>query len=596
LTGGIIELNVAWGCRVDGLREIAPPFVAGAPAGARVRTRLRVSPGDAAVLRAAGSHLGSLAGRDLAARCAEGRLDAPGRAVSRRERKRALTAGSSSRWAGAITRVSEDQWQLAGRNLRAERASLRARVRRIEARAAVPAGGKAGRVRGYATAAELHAKRMRLQALKGRLARAGRRLESGRFPVTRGSRDLLRKRANLAAAGLTEARWRSQWEAARLFLTADGEKDKAWGNETIRFNPGESWLEIRLPAPLACLANRPYGRYRLSCRVEFSYRGDEVAAQAATGAIRYDISTDPASGRWYLDASWKTAPAPAPSLSELRKHPVVAVDVNAGHLAVAVIAADGNVIGAPFTVPLELAGLPAATRDGRLRNAISGLIASARQHGARAVAIEDLNFADARALGREHHGTRPSRGRRGRTFRHAVAGIPTGKFRDRLTQMTSNAGLAVIVVDPAYTSRWGAQHWLAPLHRHHPETTGHHAAALVIGRRGLGHRARRRANGNHTAPEEAARPAPARPRTTPVTGPAPSKPATPPGPRQPPGAKTRQPHRTTAGNQAAQHRPGPPDSQDYLLLPQLGTVRRRWRRAAAHAAATARTTAVAAVP
>ena len=56
------------------LREIAVPFVAGAPAGVRVRTRLRVSPGDAAVLRAAGSHLGMLAGRDLAARCAEGRL------------------------------------------------------------------------------------------------------------------------------------------------------------------------------------------------------------------------------------------------------------------------------------------------------------------------------------------------------------------------------------------------------------------------------------------------------------------------------------------------------------------------------------------
>ena len=86
------------------LRVIAAPFVAGVPAGARVRAQLRVSAGDAAVLLAAGSHLGVLAGRDLAARCAEGQLDARGRAVSRRERKRTLTAGSSSRWAGAITR------------------------------------------------------------------------------------------------------------------------------------------------------------------------------------------------------------------------------------------------------------------------------------------------------------------------------------------------------------------------------------------------------------------------------------------------------------------------------------------------------------
>ena len=43
---------------MDGLREIAVPFVAAAPVGARVRTRLRVSPQDDAVLRAVGSHLG----------------------------------------------------------------------------------------------------------------------------------------------------------------------------------------------------------------------------------------------------------------------------------------------------------------------------------------------------------------------------------------------------------------------------------------------------------------------------------------------------------------------------------------------------------
>jgi hypothetical protein len=441
---------------VGGLREIAAPFVVGAPAGARVRTRLRVSPQDAAVLRAAGSHLGSLAGRDLAARCAEGRLDAAGRAVSRRERKRALTAGSSSRWAGAITRTSENQWRLADLNLHAERASLRARVRRIEARAAAPAGGTAGRARGYASPAERHAKAIRLQVLKGRLARTERRLASGRVAVTRGGRDLLRKRLNLAAAGLTEDQWRRQWEAARLFLTADGEAGKAWGNETIRFNPDEGWLEIKLPAPLASLANRLHGRYRLSCPVAFSYRGDEVAAQAASGAVRYDITFNPASGRWYLDGSWKTAdPGPAPAPGELRRHPVVAVDVNAGHLAVAVVAADGNVAGTPFTVPLDLAGLPATTRDGRLRNAISTIIATAREQGARAVVIEDLDFAEARVEGRERTGSRPSRGRRGRGFRRAVSGIPTARFRDRLVQMSANAGLHVIVADPAYTSRWG---------------------------------------------------------------------------------------------------------------------------------------------
>ena len=234
----------------------------------------------------------------------------------------------------------------------------------------------------------------------------------------------------------------------------------------------------------------------------------------------------------------------------------------------AVIAADGNVLGVPATIGLDLAGLPSATRDGRLRAAISALIATAKARGARAIVIEDLNFAEAHAEGRERTGSRPSHGRRGRDFRRAVSGIPTGKLRGRLVQMAANAGLPVIVIDPAYTSRWGAEHWLRPLREHHPKATGHHAAALVVGRRGLGYRARRRAAGNPTAPEEAARPAQARPRTTPARETAPRKPAAPRGPRQPPGAKTGRPHRITAGNQAAQDRSGPPTRQDHVMLVQ----------------------------
>src|SRR5260370_35490539 len=104
---------------MSGLRSVAAPFVAVAPAGARVRTRLRVSAQDEAVLRAAGLHLGSLAGRDLAARGVEGRLDAGGRAASRARRKRAMTAESSSPWARAVPRTSRSLHPRAAPNPRA---------------------------------------------------------------------------------------------------------------------------------------------------------------------------------------------------------------------------------------------------------------------------------------------------------------------------------------------------------------------------------------------------------------------------------------------------------------------------------------------
>jgi IS605 OrfB family transposase len=527
-----------------------------------------VSRQDEVLLWAAGAHLGSLAGRDLAARSAEGQLDARGRAGSRARRKKALTAESSSRWAGAITRTSEDQVRLAGQNLRAERNTLQARIRKIEARLPVPVGQKAGRVRGYATAAERHAKTIRLQALQARLARLNRRLESGTVSVVRGGKALLGKRGSLIQAGVSEAGWRREWESARLFITADGEKDKAWGNETIRWNPGEGWLEIKLPVPLAHLANRPHGRYRLSAPVGFSYRGDEVAAQAASGAVRYDISHDPARGRWYIDASWKATRLPPAPLDELRQHPVLAVDLNHGHLAAWVVTPDGNPAGPPATIPIDLAGLPSTRRDGRLCAAISSLTKLARQLGCRAIVIEDLDFADARKQGRERAGRRPSHGRRGRGFRRLVSGIPTGRFRDRLAQMTSNAGLAVIVVDPAYTSRWGHEHWLAPLqdHSHSVPASGHHAAAVVIGRRALGHRARRKAGvtggGQRTSRRRATPGAPAARQTKRNGRPRKAQ-------RQPPRwRKTATANRTRPPDQATQDRLGLPATQDHVPLAQ----------------------------
>jgi hypothetical protein len=253
---------------VSGLRGIRAPFVAAAPAGVRVRTRVRTSGEDAHVLAAVGAHLGSLMSTDLAARVRERRLDGKGRAASRRERKRALTAASSSRWAGAITRTTDDQWALAERNLLAERASLRARTRQIEARLAVPVGGKNGRTRGYASQAERWRKQQRLQRLRSRAAAVDRQVAQGHMGICRGGKHLAKSR-HLDSAKLTRSEWRARWGAHRWFITADGEADKVWGNETIRWHPVEGWAELKLPTPLSHMANRPHGRYRLSCQVSF---------------------------------------------------------------------------------------------------------------------------------------------------------------------------------------------------------------------------------------------------------------------------------------------------------------------------------------
>ena len=107
------------------LRRIGDPVVAAAPAGVRIRTRIQVTEDEAAALTAIGTYLGSLYRTELAGRVGLGRLDRQSQAGWRAARKQALTAVASSRWAGAITRVVEDQYQLGMRALAAQVADLR---------------------------------------------------------------------------------------------------------------------------------------------------------------------------------------------------------------------------------------------------------------------------------------------------------------------------------------------------------------------------------------------------------------------------------------------------------------------------------------
>jgi hypothetical protein len=502
------------------LRRISDPVVAAAPAGVRIRTRIHPSADEAAALTAIGTFLGSMYRGELAGRIRCGVLDRDGRAAWRAERKQAITAVSSSRWAGAITRASEDQYQLGMRGLAAKVTDLRAAVQVLALRCALrprqraPESGDrdvsrrdGGRVQGYRSAAERFAKTRRLGVLRQRLAAAEQALAAGHPSMVVGGKRLWRNRNHLDAADMTEQQWRQRWDAARMFVTADGESGKPGGNETIRV---DEQGQVRLKVPAALVAQ--LGTHlQIAAPVRFSHRGAEWADRvAARRAVRYDISCDPDRGRWYLDASWTITPEPAPQLDELRAGRVLAVDLNADHLATCVLDSAGNPIGEPATIPVATAGLSASRRDGRVRAAITTVLDHAEQQRCGAVVVENLDFAYARATGRETLG----RGQRGKKLRRTVAGIPTRRFRSRLTGMAARRGIGVIGVDAAYTSKWGAQHWRDPLQQQTSDpaaVTAHHGAAVAIGRRGLGLVIRRRPAGPRTGQRTGAGTPPARP-------------------------------------------------------------------------------------
>jgi IS605 OrfB family transposase len=464
------------------LRPIAAPFIALGPTGVAVRDRLKHLTGeDEKVLRLVGAHLGSLASKDLKVRCRDGVEHSTDTWAAR---KRDLTAESSSRWAGAITKATHDQWALARRGQAAHVKCLEAGITTIRHRLSLRVGEKGSRRApgGYRSAHEWFNKTRRLHVLEDRLEQVQADRGAGRVHVVRGGKRLLSTRHNLEQAQLTEDEWHERWAAARWFLQADGESGKRFGNETIRITP-QGEVSIKLPAPLADLANARHGRYVLAAKVHFPHRGQEWADRVeANRAVAYRLHYDTGRGRWYVDASWQIPPTQTIPLEAALADGVVGVDTNTDHLAAWRLDIHGNPIGRPRRFCYDLSGT-AQHRDAQVRHALTRLLNWAKSCGVQAIAVEDLDFQAEKT--REKHG-------RKRRFRQLISGMPTGKLRARLTSMADATGIAVIAVDPAYTSRWGAQHWQKPMTGPTRRTTRHDAASIAIGRRAQGHPIRRR--------------------------------------------------------------------------------------------------------
>lgn len=464
-----------------GLRKVTASFVVPGPAAVAIRTRLKdLTEQDERVLRLVGDHMGVLASRDLKARCAAG-LAHDGEAWA--ERKRAMTGESSSRWAGAVTKASHDQWALARRGQLAHLQSLQAGVRTISHRLSLPIGEKGGKGSpgGYRSRREWHAKSRRLRVLQDRLDAVRADWQAGVVHVVRGGKRLLHTRHHLQESQLSEPQWRRRWQAERRFLQADGESGKRHGNETLCVTPGGKVL-IKLPAPLAYLANAPRGRYVLAGSVAFAHRGEQWADRVtANRSVAYRIHEDTERNRWYLTASWTIPPVQAVPLEAARAHGLVGVDTNADHLAAWRLDEHGNPVGQPRRFAYDLTGT-AGHRDAQVRHALIRLLHWTKSRGL-AIAVEDLDFSLEET--REKHG-------RKKGFRKLISGMPTSRLRARLLSMAAEMGVTVVAVDPAYTSKWGAQHWRKPLTSTKRRITRHDTAAVAIGRRALGYSIRRR--------------------------------------------------------------------------------------------------------
>lgn len=499
--GRCVKVSVATGtvrC-VPKSRPQLPTRVVAPGAGVSVKTRLRLDPDERALLVAVGAHLTRARNSDLAAARRGGKAN---------DRYKVLVErfGIHSRYAGTICVDNDAATKAVKEHLWRHRAGLRRAVSTLERRTAAMARSACGcgqrrgcdRCRdGYATPSERFQKQRRLASRIAELARVEARLAAKDYPVVYGGRRLAGTRHHLARAGLDLEQWQTSWAEARSWFACAGNAGKSGGNPclTLTRGAGGRWyLTVSVPKPVAGLFGVA-ARVRLRHPVPLHHRSAELEQRLdARAAVRVDLepSTDhKGRPRTYLRVSWvRPTPEPVP-LAAARSGGVIGVDLNADHLAAARLDRAGNPVGRPVRIPLELTGMAAKTRDGRLRAAVTAALEHAKAAGASAIAVEDLDFADSK--GREKFGRR-------KAFRHLIAGFPTTQFRDRIVAMAHTQGLSVIAVDPRYTSRYGGASWQRALSTPMVLATRHDGAAVAIGRRALGHGLTTRAGKPHGEP------------------------------------------------------------------------------------------------
>ena len=290
----------------------------------------------------------------------------------------------------------------------------------------------------------LHPARRRRNAVGRRNAEAAiARLEKELAGLPRwcfGGRRLLRR------GRLRE--WRRRRDGEALFC---GETGKCGGNEVAQWRSGS--LRLRLPrssaVPGVVLAD-----------VRFRAR-DEAVLERATDRrepVTWRVKLLPR-GKVQLCA---TLEQPEPAVAGDAANGALGVDLNKGHLALVNVSPDGRVVGA------ERAPLP-KDRDG-LCAVARRVVRAALERGV-PIVLESLDFRKKKSWLKSY----------GRRFAETLSTFRTRQVSTAMEREARRAGVEVRFVDPAWSTKLGRLKYRA---RRRLGT--HHAAALVLGRRGLG--------------------------------------------------------------------------------------------------------------
>jgi IS605 OrfB family transposase len=158
---------------------------------------------------------------------------------------------------------------------------------------------------------------------------------------------------------------------------------------------------------------------------------------------------------------------------------IAGIDFNPAGIAVTHVYPDGNFRTSKWFAQPELLYVRTGQRAWRIGNLIKRVFARIRNYGLNTIAVEDLRFSQ--RYGACHQ------------FNRVKSNFIYRQLIRTLQSQALKKGIAVHEINPAYNSVLGAVKYARPY-----GLNGHQAAALVIGRRGLGFSEKIHGHVNHS--------------------------------------------------------------------------------------------------
>jgi IS605 OrfB family transposase len=287
------------------------------------------------------------------------------------------------------------------------------------------------------------------------------------------------------------ARWRARWDAERAkgFMLIGG-SDEVAGNKSCRASIdkiGDLSLALRLPDALAPGYGRSQAKTLTIAGIKIGDTADcvlrAIASNARPGArvaltwrfVRdTDFKPDGRLSAWRVCCTLREGlPEPAPTAGR----PVLGVDINADHLALALVSADGNPLET-WRLDLDLRGKSTPQRRAIVEAMAIQLGGIALSKGA-SIALEDLDFArKKREIGQARERLEP----RQPGYARMLSALPYAALGTAIGRRAARVGVAVRLVNPAYTSLIGEVNWMRRY-----GLTRHQGAAVAIARRAQGY-------------------------------------------------------------------------------------------------------------